>query len=167
MGYSETGAEQLLGNMKAIQLWVKKEGQKEALRAGGRVIKAAMVDRTPVLIEKTAGSTSLEPGEVKASISVRVRQDEDNEAVAYIGPKSPDGDVGKAAYLVEYGHRMVKGGPSRMNSFGKFVGSGVANEEQDVPAHPFLRPAFEVSVGEAIEVVATTLRTGIAAVGGK
>lgn len=161
MSYTETGSKAVLERMEAIRRYVQTEGRKKALRSGGAVIKAAMVEHTPILIEKTAGSTSLEPGEVKASIRVRMRQ-EDGQPVAHIGPRG--GDVGKAAYNVEYGHRMVTGGRSRLNAAGVFDGPGVA-AEKDVPAHPFLRPAFEESVGIAIEAVALSLKDGIAAEG--
>jgi hypothetical protein len=95
---------------------------------------------------------------VKANIKVRIRQDGDNP-IALIGPAGKD--VGRAAYLVEYGHRMVTGGKSRLNAAGVFEGPGVA-QEKDVPAHPFLRPAFEESVAGAIEAVGVSLKAGIA-----
>ena len=84
MGYSETGLKEMVEKMEAIRRYVRNEGRKAALRSGGRVVQAAMVERTPVLIEKSAGSNSLEPGEVKASIKVRLKQNED-------GPICPSG----------------------------------------------------------------------------
>jgi HK97 gp10 family phage protein len=164
MGYSETGLKEMVEKMEAIRRYVQNEGRKAALRAGGRVVKAAMVERTPVLIEKAAGSNSLEPGTVKASIKVRVKQN-GNDAICLIGPLSAKDEVGRAAYLVEYGHRMVTGGKSHLNAAGVFEGSGTA-QEKDVPAYPFLRPAWEESNAAALDAIAESLKTGIEA-GGK
>jgi HK97 gp10 family phage protein len=163
MGYSETGLKQMVEKMEAIRRYVRNEGRKAALRAGGRVVKVAMVERTPVLIEKSAGSTSLEPGAVKASIKVRMKQDGD-QPICLIGPLSSKDEVGRAAYLVEYGHRMVTGGKSRLNAAGVFEGSGAA-QQKDVPAHPFLRPAWEESNAAALDAIAETLKIGIEAGG--
>jgi hypothetical protein len=45
-----------------------------------------------------------------------------------------------------------------LNAAGIFEGGGKVHEV-DVPAYPFLRPAFEQSAAEAADVVAETLRT--------
>lgn len=154
MALTITGLDALKANLAALREHMNGPGAVNAVRAGGTVIRTAMRDRTPVLIEKMAGSTALPPGTVKRSISVRFPQKEQLfETTALIGP----GKAGRrVAHLVEYGHRMVTGGKSRMNSFGVFVGPGKA-AEVDVPAHPFLRPAFEESLAAAKEALAETL----------
>jgi HK97 gp10 family phage protein len=150
-----TGLNEMLAKMAAIRERVRGPGAKKAVRAGGNVIKVAMVKKTPVLIEKTAGSDSLNPGEVKAGIRVRASM-EDGEPIALIGPTGKGGIIGKTAHLVEYGHRMVTGGKSKLDAAGKFQGGGKVHEK-DVPAYPFLRPAFEESADAAMEAIALTL----------
>jgi len=144
----------LLINMRAIRAKMAKDGQRKAVVAGARVIGAAMAERAPVLDAKTAGSDSLDPGEMKVSMKVRTRQI-DGETVALVGPKGKDGQVSKVAYNVEYGHRMVIGGESKLGPDGVFRGAGVV--VGDVPPYPFLRPAFEASAQEAIEAIGMEL----------
>lgn len=145
----------LQGNLAALRKRMAVNGQRRAVRAGAQVIAEAMISRAPVLDEKTAGSNSLDPGDLKAGVSARTRQI-DGQIVGLAGPKGKQGRIGKVAYNVEYGHRMVVGGKSRLNSVGQFTGEGKA--VGDVPAHPFLRPAFEASAGEAIDAMAVELR---------
>jgi HK97 gp10 family phage protein len=159
MSIELTGMKEMLAKMTEIREYVRTEGARKAVSAGGKVMKVAMVEKTPVLIERNVGSSSLEPGEIKRSIRVRVRM-EDDEAVALIGPTGKDGEPARAAHLVEYGHRMVVGGESRMDAAGIFVGPGHALEK-DVPAHPFLRPAFEESAAGAMEAVAKAFGEGL------
>jgi HK97 gp10 family phage protein len=125
---------------------------KKALRAGGRVIQKAMEERAPVLDAKTPGSDALEPGALKASIRVSVVED-DGETAAIIGP---NGKTAHVARFVEYGHRQVTGGQSKLLGNGTVRGAG-KNTGKDVPPHPFLRPSFEESVGEAGEAIAASL----------
>jgi HK97 gp10 family phage protein len=150
-----SGMKELVANMTSLRQNVRGPGARKAVRSGGNVIKLAMVEDTPVLIEKSAGSNSLEPGEVKAGIRVRmtVEDDDVNEAVALVGPTGKGGTIGKTAHLVEYGHRMVTGGKSKLDIAGNFRGGGKVHE-QDVPAHPFLRPAFERSAAGAMDAMA-------------
>jgi HK97 gp10 family phage protein len=154
MAMTISGLDGLKANLAALREHMNGPGAVNAVRAGGSVIRAAMRDRTPILIDRTEGSNALPPGTVKRSIGVRFPQKEQLfETTALIGP----GKAGRrVAHLVEYGHRMVTGGKSRLNSFGAFVGSGTA-AEVDVPAHPFLRPAFEESIAAAKEALAETL----------
>jgi len=144
----------LLINMQAIRAKIAKDGQRKAVVAGARVIGAAMTERAPVLDAKTVGSDSLDPGEIKANVKVRTRQI-DGETVALVGPKGKDGQVSKIAYNVEYGHRMVVGGKSKLGPDGVFRGEG--SVVGDVPPYPFLRPAFEASAEGAIEAVGVEL----------
>lgn len=144
---------QLVANMDAIRNRVAVNGKRRAVRAGAQVIGAAMIERTPMLAAKTNGSDSLDPGEMKDNIKVRDRT-EDGEPVALVGVAGQR--AGKAAHNVEYGHRMVHGGESRLDGAGKFVGGGIVHEV-DVPPHAFLRPAFEASAAEALGQVGIVL----------
>lgn len=146
----------LLINMEKLRAKMAKDGQRRAVVAGARVVGVAMVEAAPILDRTTARSTALDPGELKRSVRVRTRQ-EDGQTVAMVGPwaKEKGGNLGKIAYNVEYGHRLVKGGKSRLGPDGKFRGAGkvIGN----VAAHPFLRPAFEASAEAAIEAVGASL----------
>jgi HK97 gp10 family phage protein len=148
---------QLKVDMERVRQRVAIEGARKAVVAGAKVIAAAMVDHTPVQVERLAGSDSLDPGELKANIKVRAKTAQDGSQYALVGPTGKSGAVSHVAHLVEYGHRIVTGGKSQLGVAGKFIGSGTAHEK-DVPAHPFLRPAFEESAHEAADVVAMTLR---------
>jgi HK97 gp10 family phage protein len=154
MGY-EFDPSKLIANMDAIRTRIATVGQRRAVIAGARVIGAAMEEQAPILDHTTPGSDSLDPGDIKANIKVRTRQ-KDGGVVALVGPHGKDGRIPQVAYLVEYGHRMVKGGQSKLGSDGKFVGGGKVSQT-DVPAHPFLRPAYESSASAALEAVAISL----------
>jgi HK97 gp10 family phage protein len=144
-------------DLERVRQHMTTKAARKAVVAGAEVIGAAMIERTPVLVEKMAGSDSLEPGELKANIRVRGRTAQDGSQYALVGPAGKQGEISRVAHLVEYGHRTVTGGESRLNAAGKLVGGGKVHEV-DVPAHPFLRPAFEESASEAANVVAETLR---------
>lgn len=144
-------------DMERVRQRVSTEGARKAVVAGAKVIGAAMIEHTPVQVERMSGSDSLEPGELKANIKVRARTAQNGSQYALVGPIGKEGQIPGVAHLVEYGHRMVTGGKSRLNSIGVFVGGGKVHGE-DVPAYPFLRPAYEESAAEALDVVAETLR---------
>jgi hypothetical protein len=148
-------ASRVVMNFEAIRAQMADQGQRRAVLAGARVIGEAMVERTHVLAGKKKGSDSLEPGELKENIKVRALRDE-GQWMGLAGPSGAAGKYGKVAYDVEYGHRMVTGGESRMGADGKFHGEGTALEE-DVPAYPFLRPAFEASTMPALAAMAESL----------
>jgi HK97 gp10 family phage protein len=148
-----TGVKELANRLTMIRDIVRQQGTRDAVYAGGAVIRKSMREKTPVLAEKMAGSNSLNPGDIKRGIRIRMKV-EDDEAVALIGPTR---NVGKIAHLVEYGHRMVTGGKSKMNMAGIFVGGGKVHAE-DVPPYPFLRPAFETSAASAMQAIVATLK---------
>lgn len=141
----------LTKRIEAIRVKMRDQAERRALRAGAEVIRDAMEVATPVQAARNLGSDSLETGELKENICVSIRT-EDGQPYALIGPMGKGGRIGKAAHLVEYGHRMVTGGKSRLNAAGQFVGGGTV--VGDVPAHPFLRPAFESSAAPAVAEVA-------------
>jgi len=61
------------------------------------------------------------------------------------------------ARWVEYGHRMIRGGRSRLLPNGKTRGPG--KQIGFVDAHPFIRPAYEATRQEVISTICTTLTT--------
>lgn len=162
MAIETTGIAEMKARMLALRQQVSGPMAAKAVRAGGRVIRDAMIERTPVNVERNAGSNSLEPGAVKEDIKVRMPAKENQfEATALIGPGKTTSHV---ARWVEYGHRMVTGGQSKVLPSGKIRGSGKV-AEKDVPAYPFLRPAFEESVAAAQEAEVASLREDLSKAG--
>lgn len=141
-------------DLDRVRMHMQNLAARKGVLAAARAISDAMVQRTPEQVEKQAGSSSLQPGEIKSSIRIRPRTSRDGNPYALVGPTGED--AARVAHLVEYGHRMVVGGESRLNAIGQFVGPGKAKEE-DVPPHPFLRPAFEAIASEAMEIMAQTI----------
>jgi len=153
-----TGAEQVAARMRSVGRYIREHAEEVAVREGGKVFQLAMVERTPELTGKTPGSDSLAPGAMRADIKVRVVKDELGTAAAYIGPTKK---TARVARWVEFGHRLVKGG------YLKFTGSGMkmrgkGKQFGEVPAHPFLRPAYEASEQSAMEAVRESLRVSLA-----
>lgn len=149
------GMAEMVARMNNLRGQVSGPIAKKAVRAGGNVIRDAMIEHTPVLIEKNAGSNSLPPGAVKADIKVRFpAQEQVLETTALIGPGSKTKHV---ARFVEYGHRMVSGGQSKVLASGKLSGPGKASSK-DVSAHPFLRPAYEEVADAAQQAEADVLQ---------
>jgi HK97 gp10 family phage protein len=151
-----TGLDEVRANLAKLEIGLRTEYVLNAVKAGAAVFKDALVEAAPILDEKTAKSTSLEPGELKRDIKARTKLDEDGFAVAVIGPSRRTAYV---ARFLEFGHRLVKGGYSRVEAWGN---RGGGHEVGQVPAHEFLRPAFEASEEEAIEAFKTKLRDEIA-----
>lgn len=146
------GVKELVAALEKKRADVSGPGMVKALRAGGRVIQAAMASRAPVLNKTTAGSTALPPGTLKESIRVAVPRSVLPVEV-HVGPSGRADVVGA---WVEYGHRQVSGGHLKLLGNGKSRGKGKAG--RDVPAHPWARPAFEVSVGEAEAAITAELK---------
>jgi HK97 gp10 family phage protein len=101
-----------------------------ALKAGGKVIEAALISRTP----ESGGSTSTKGyGHMKADIATTVQVNpEQLHGSARVG----FGVTGYKARFVEYGHREV-------SKSGKTVGF--------TPAKPFIRASAVTSEEAAVE----------------
>ncbi len=153
MGMRMKGLPETQAAMNALRQEVRTTATRGAVRDGATVIGDAMTAAAPVLDHKTAESTSLEPGEMKADIRVAMgRVDQEGFITAAIGPTKRTRHV---ARWVEYGHRLVKGGYS---SFKRGKLQGVGKQIGDVPEHPFLRPAYETSWQQSIAVFAESLK---------
>jgi HK97 gp10 family phage protein len=151
-----TGLEEVRANLARVEQGLRTEYVLNATKAAGAVFQDALVAAAPVLDEKTAKSTSLEPGEVKRDIKARTKMDRDGFAVSRIGPSK------RTAYVVwwlEYGHRLVKGGYSRVEAWGNRGGGKVIGQ---VRAHAFVRDVFEASEAEAVDAFKGTLGQEIA-----
>lgn len=124
-----------------------------AVRDAANVIRDEMRIKAPELDEKTAASTSLNPGVLRHSIRTVVHPtDRAGFVLAEIGPKR---GIIHVAVWVEWGHRLVRGGYSSFKR-GRLQGGG--KEIGEVPAHPFLRPAFEASSQLALQEFARSLK---------
>jgi HK97 gp10 family phage protein len=156
MGYSEQGVDKLAQRMLLTAKYMQQTAARRAVRAGGQVIGTAMTERTPEQETRSLGSDSLEIGELKENIKVRTTI-RDGMQTALIGPVGKGGKIARAAHLVEYGHRMVTGGKSKLDAAGVLRGGGKVHAV-DVPPHPFLRPAFESSRVAAMDAMAETLK---------
>ena len=159
MAIETAGIAEMKAKMAAMRSGVAGPISKRAVRAGGRVIAVAMIEAAPLNDLRNASSNSLPAGAFKEDIKVRFPADQNQtaEAVALIGPGKKTSHVQR---WVEYGHRMVHGGQSKVGADGKVRGSGVVHDV-DVPAHPFLRPAFEASIGAAQEAIAANMAKGL------
>ena len=122
-----------------------------ALKAGAVIEQAAIVERAPV---KVGTGGYLPPGALKSDIVIRFLKDTQGAISAKVGPAKLTAHV---ARWVEYGHRIVQGGRNRVLANGKQKGNGVVTGE--VPAHPFIRPAYEASRQQVITTICETLAT--------
>jgi HK97 gp10 family phage protein len=137
--------------------------ERDGLRAGGEVIQAAIRSRAPVRPDLPSG-TALPPGALSHDIELHVGK-EDGKWSAIVRPGT---ETAYAAEFVEYGHRMVTGGYSKVLRSGPgwelTRGRGrlvkTSGGSTSVPAQPFIRPGFEEATGAAVD--AATKVTGAA-----
>lgn len=122
-----------------------------ALKAGAVFEQAAIVERAPV---KDGTGGYLPPGALKSDIVIRFMKDVQGAISVKVGPAKLTAHV---ARWVEYGHRIVQGGRNRILTSGKQKGNGIVTGE--VPAHPFIRPAYEASRRQVITTICETLAT--------
>lgn len=123
---------------------------RKGLNAGGEVIQAAVQERAPVRPDLPSGD-ALPVGALAQDIQLRFGRDDEGLPAAIVGPGKY---TSHAANWVEYGHRLVKGGYSSVKR-GKLQGHG--HQIGTVPAHPFIRPGYEASAPEAVEVAVKTM----------
>jgi len=166
MSMKTSGFEDIQRELKLMQQAIRDEVIMDAINIAGKVMADEMQARAPVLSETTARSTALKPGQLKAGICVRVSKTREGAYRAVIGPRK---GTGRAAHLVEYGHRLVKGGRSRIGPLGVIeYGAGEkdkkgrliknGHEIGEVPAHPFLRPAYESTERAVVDQYVCELR---------
>jgi HK97 gp10 family phage protein len=149
-GLSETKA--MLENLSTT---AAERAIRTALRAGAAIEKAAIEELAPV--NETGGGT-LPPGALKADIGVTMTRSDQGEISAIVGPGKLTRHV---AGWVEYGHRLVRGGRSRLLLNGKTKGPG--KEVGSVAAHPFIRKAYEATAAEVANTIATVLKDEVTA----
>jgi HK97 gp10 family phage protein len=153
MSLRTTGYREMNGELELLRQAARGDATRKAVRAGATVILEAMVERAPILDKKTAESTALDPGALKADLDIKMqRVDEAGYLRAWIGPGKL---TGRVAHWVEFGHFLVKGGYLSLKR-GKLQGAG--RRVGEVPPHPFLRPAYEVSERAALARFAEELK---------
>lgn len=109
---------------------------KDACLAGGKVMQNEVRLRAPTRAPLPAGN-AIPPGALKGDIELHFGMSEDGLPSAIVKPGRYTAHV---ARWLEYGHRLVRGGYSRVvggrtRGRGKMVG--------EVQPYPFIRPAFE------------------------
>jgi HK97 gp10 family phage protein len=135
----------------------------KALQAGAVIEQAAITERAPV--KDTTGGM-LPDGALKSDIVITTHRNKSRDT-PYV-TVAPGKYTSHVALWVEYGHRLIRGGYSRLLKSGKTRGPGA--QIGTVPAHPFIRPAYEASRQEVAAAIASTLVTEIqksASKGGK
>lgn len=135
---------------------------RKALRAGAAIEKDAIETAAPIRPDLPSG-TALPPGALANDVTVSIKRVDADNTVAIVHP----GKYTKhAANWVEYGHRQVTGGRSKLMDDGSTRGSGrqiyVSPKKGQVglgtvPAHPYIRPAFESSLQAVTDAMTTTL----------
>ena len=126
-----------------------------ALEAGADVFQEAVAQAAPERPDLPSG-TALPVGALKQDIEIHRGKDDQGAPAVIIGPGKYTAHV---ARWVEYGHRLVRGGYSKVLKNGKTRGPG--KEVSQVPAHPFIRPAYEAVRDTAVDVTVLTLADSI------
>jgi hypothetical protein len=131
---------------------------RDGLDAGGKIFQAAVMARAPERPVLPSGN-ALPPGALKLDIEVVHGKADGLPAVIV----EPGFFTRHAARWVEYGHRLVKGG------YSKVVGDrrrGPGHEIGNVPAHPFIRPGYEAAreaaVGATVMMIAHEIEAAAA-----
>jgi hypothetical protein len=135
---------------------------RKALRAGAAIEKDAIETLAPIRPVLPSG-TALPPGALANDVTVSLKRSDEGEIIAVVHPGKLTAHV---ASWVEYGHRQVRGGASKLMADGSTKGDGVQIYVKPqkgqvglgtVPAHPYIRPAYESSLQAVTEAIATTL----------
>lgn len=150
------GLQQVLANIEEFRGEMGSSAIRDGVRAAAKVYAEAERETAPLLDHKTANSTSLDPGAIKEDIRITpVSKDEVGVVHVFVGPGKKTRHV---AGWVEWGHRLIKGGYSKVLPTGKLRGPG--REVGQVRPYPFLRQAYEQSQVSAIDafVVAAAKR---------
>jgi HK97 gp10 family phage protein len=141
-----------LSEMKDSQI---KRVIRHGLDAGGEVMRRAIAEAAPERPDLPS-EDALPPGAMKQDIEVRRGRFEGLPAV-FVGPGKY---TRRQAGWVEYGHRLVRGGISKLAKtiFGNLKYKGSGTEVGEVKPHPFIRAAYEAFREEAVQVAVDTMR---------
>jgi hypothetical protein len=128
----------------------------DAVMDGGKVLQAEVQLRAPVRIPMQHG-TAIPPGALKSDIELAFGFSDDGLPAAIVKPGKYTKHV---ARWLEYGHRLVRGGYSKIMPGGYVRGPGRASSV-DVPAYPFIRPAFETAREPATMAAVASLQKNL------
>jgi hypothetical protein len=131
---------------------------RKALRAGGELMQAAVIERAPMRTDPGGGKQNeqnpaynLPAGALKSDIKLTVGRDSDSNSLrARIEPGKYSRPV---AYWLEFGHYLVRGG--RYRGEGKGDGKRVGW----VPPRPFIRVAYEETADASFSAVKEVIAT--------
>lgn len=159
-----SGLDALMAKLEDLGTKGAERAGRKAVRAGAEIAQVAIIEAAPVKVDGSGGS--LPPGALKNDIVLHVRKQSDGSITATVGPDKLTSHV---ARWVEYGHRQVIGGKSRLLKNGTTRGPGkqvyVSKPGQvglgTVPEQPFIRPAWESVAQEVTAKVQSTLATEI------
>jgi HK97 gp10 family phage protein len=145
MGAKITGFPEMRGKVRLLQQAMRERIAQDAVRAGAQVILERMIAAAPTGPIVTPGSTAADPGTLRSGLRrTAPRVDRLGFVSCLIGAAKR---VAHLARWVEYGHRLIKGGGSHVPKRSSDTGREIGN----VPAYPFLRPAYEASEQLALE----------------
>lgn len=143
----------LLAKFQGMAMKVKRELAFDALYQAVLPTVEAVRERAP--IDQSPGAKH--PGALKDSVGLVMRRYK-TSVRAIIGPlRGFPGEPAATAHLVEYGHRVATAKTGKLK---KKMG-GDAAAVGDVPAHPFMRPAWEASKEQALPRLAKLLGRAI------
>jgi len=147
------GLKELDAKLEALKPKVAHKLIHDALMDGGEVLRAAVAERAPERVPQIHGN-AIPPGALKRDIEIAFGITDEGLPAAIIKPGRYTIHV---ARWLEYGHRLVRGGYSKVVG-NRTRGPGKAAEE-DVPAYPFIRPAFETARALATTTAVESLKS--------
>lgn len=149
------GAAELRRALKRVGVETGTQILGDALDKGAEVFLAAIVARAPV------GKT----GNLKNGFRKRKRTVTRGARGLLVRAGVQQTKQGSHAMLVEFGHRIVVGGRAtrvRKNRRGGRIIAGTGGRVVgQVPAHPFIRPAFQAAAAQVDRMIETDLWRGL------
>jgi hypothetical protein len=142
--FDTNNLEQKLADLKDKKV---QQIMRRSIREGAKVFQAAVSEAAPERVEPHTGGDSLPPGALKSDVVISPIRGEK------IGYQVRFGRLtARVAADVDAGHRLVRGGKSRLNTK-TGVARGAGKEIGSVPPHPFFRQAFETTAPEAEKAI--------------
>lgn len=127
----------------------------EAVMDGGKVLQNEVRLQAPSRPELPRG-TAIPPGALKSDIELHFGFNDQGLPSAIIKPGKYTAHV---ARWLEYGHRLVRGGYSKVTASGRTRGRG--KEIAVVRPYPFIRPAFEAARMTAVDATIESLQKNL------
>lgn len=161
MSIKVEGAKELEKTLMGMEPKIGQGIMRKALRKAAKVFQQKMKHNAAALDSTGWDSDGVVSDSISDNIVVRAMRKRRHSygVMSMIDPKAPNLAVttqdGKRYYIptaIEYGHAF----PGR---------GGGKNAPKDVPAKPFMRPAYDSEKGKAEKVLVNELRNGIEKVG--